>query len=47
MVLAEGCQPLPHQPYRQAVLHEKETGGSDAKHHQRMAIEPVLQPTPA
>src|SRR5205807_7202688 len=34
-----GCRP--------ALLQEEEVGGPDAEHHERMAIEPILQPAEA
>ena len=37
----------PHEADRQAVLQQEKISGTEAEHHQRMTIEPVLQAAPA
>ena len=45
-----GAGPRPparaHRPDRQAILQKEDIGGTEAEHHQRMAVQAIAQPSP-
>ena len=42
IVLAHGCQPLRINPDGQSLPQDEVVRGTDAEHHQRIAVKPIL-----